>query len=101
MCDTNSKAYYDAEQEAFAQIQAEDEAALNHEIAEANLAEFLNEAKAVVANLWKRAVLSPSSHPIPKYWICNHYGWYYDVGSFSKEEEDALKTLNVRYGSLN
>jgi len=40
MCNTNSKAYHDAEQEAFAQIQAEDEAALRHEIAEANLAEF-------------------------------------------------------------
>ena len=43
MCDTNSKAYHDAEQEAFAQIQAEDEAALNREIAEANLAVFLSE----------------------------------------------------------
>jgi hypothetical protein len=40
MCDTNSKAYHDAEQEAFTQIQAEDEAALNHEIAEYMLLEY-------------------------------------------------------------
>ena len=41
MCDTNSRAYHDAEQEAFAQIQAEDEATLRHKIAEENLAEFI------------------------------------------------------------
>jgi DNA-binding transcriptional regulator YhcF (GntR family) len=50
MCDTNSKAYHNAEQESFAKIQAEDEAALRHEIAEANLTEFLNEARAVGEN---------------------------------------------------
>lgn len=42
MCDTNSKAYHDAEQEAFAKIQAEDEVELNLRIVEANLAEFFN-----------------------------------------------------------
>jgi hypothetical protein len=101
MCDTNSKAYHNAEQESFAKIQAEDEAALRHEIAEANLTEFLNEARAVGENLFRRAKLSPSSLPLPKYWICNYYGWCYEVDSISKEEEDALKTLNLRYSSVD
>lgn len=43
MCDTNSKAYHDAEQEAFVQIQAEEELAWQLAVSEQNLAEFLSE----------------------------------------------------------